>query len=309
MRTNRHKLDSIKLSGTIIDNLHSIQDVDNYNIYMIANTYLHNKSGLFSLNDIVNIYILHLRQESLKIVSNRNKFKKQLFKKLKNANIFFEHVEHETFKFHSYRKILNILGGSKHLDNYYHFPLENTISRKNNVLYKKTFLDLIISSFLLSHNGYSNGQVAKHFRLTVMRIQLATKRNNQKNYVKKIYRFVQTRCNDTDDAEQKRQKLWDIGIRSIIKEKGSKTFLCCFRSNTYHANLPSHKCRVRSNAEDSSIKKKYIKTTEKCIIFESQNKKKFKLAIPDRDFFYYNFKDTTYTLDNYIIDYGNIYNI
>lgn len=311
MRKNRHTTLSVKFFGEIIDQLHSIQDVEKYNIYLIVNTYLHNKSGVFTLDELVDVYHKKNKFLSLKDKSNTYKFKKNLYKIIKNSTTFFKHVEKETFKIISYRKILNNFGISKHKSTYFHFSLVEEDEKKNFILSKKIFLDHCIGTYLLRHKEFSNKQVAEHFNITVKRVQNATHNNNNKKTIIKRFRFAQTICNDRESARKLYLQLWNVGIRSIVKEKKKKFFVYTFRTNSYKTNLPSHLCRVRKNAEDSSLERKYAKVPGDSVTFYgSQIGKKLVVKIPPKDgdpilFSFYEKKDS-WSLDQYIQQYGNL---
>jgi hypothetical protein len=307
LRISRHTEKNIKIFSTIIENLHSIQEIESYRLYLIANTYLNHKRGSFTIEEFTNLLINKFNQKSLKNTSNLNKFKKQLYQKLIQSSIFFIHINENTFQFISYRKILNNFNISKVEDNYWHFPLENV---KNNfyALQKKTFLDLIIGSFLLFHKEISNQQVADQFKITVMRVQQATRRNNEVDVIKKTTRLVETQCEDKKDAIEKQKKLWNVGICSKVKSKGKKYFIYCYRTNAYNSELPSHKGRVRQSAEKLIIKK-YSKIIDNKCTFLSLTNRKLNLNLSNQKNsnvinYRFNEKHDTWSLDKYIQNYG-----
>jgi len=245
----------IKFYGGIIDNLHSIQDVYKYNLYMLAEVYLHNKSGVFTTDDLIVVLRDKLGQKSLKSKTNIYKKRKELNKILVNAPLFFKYLGGNRFKIISNRKILNNLGSSKLKTPYFYFPLNIKSDSKDFILNRKTFLDYCISFYLLHHNGFSNPQVAKHFNITVKRVQNATKSNNEKENVNeriiKRFRFAKTSCADEKEAKELRKQLWEEdGICSIILKNGCSFYLAVFRTNFYDGNnIPSHKSRVKTSAE------------------------------------------------------------
>lgn len=287
---------NVKLQSEIIENLQSIQDIENYNNYMLANVFLSKKSGLFTLDEFIDV----LNYKSLKSNSNRNKFKKQLFKKFKQANLFFQHINQETFKFTSYRKILNQLESSKYENNYHKFPIKD-------ILHKRTFMDYVIGVYLLAHTNYSNKQVANHFKISIYRVQLATRRNNEKDFISKKFRLAETLCNSKKEAFELRHKLWNVGISSIIKEKKRMFYVCVYRTNSYDTNLPSHYSRVRKKAEVNSVKKRYSRIDNRSfIIFKLETGRSLKLPLPEEKksgTIYFNYSKE-WSLDNYIKEYA-----
>lgn len=296
MRISRHTFKSIKIFSSIVENLNNIQDIEKYRCYLIANTYLHNKRGSFTLTEFVEVLHSKLDQKSLNSSSNKNKLKSQLYKKFINSPMFFQHIKGEQFKFVSYRKILNNIGVSKHEDDYQFYPIEN--------LARKEFLDVIIGTYVLFHKEFSNKQVADHFSVSIMRIQQATKRNDKKGLVKKITRLIEIDCVDKKDAIDKRIKLWNVGICSIIKRKKGRYYLYCYRTNAYKSELPSHKRRVRKSA-GPKIVKKYSEIITNWT-FLSLYGKQFHLKKKEENFRTFLFhKKGKWNLDDYIMEYGS----
>jgi len=237
---------------------------------MIAETYLHNKSGVFNTNELIAVLRDKLGKKSLKSKTNIYKKRRELHNILINSPLFFKYLGGETFKIISNRKVLNSLGVSKLNSNFFYFPLNIKTDVKDFILSRKTFLDYCISSYLLCHNGFSNEQVAKHFNVVVKRVQDATKSNdekeNEKEKIIKRFRFAKTFCEDEKEAKELRKQLWEEdGIRSIIMQDGCHFYLAVFRTNFYDgSNIPSHKSRVKSSAEK-------VTSTEKC-----QNVKRYR---------------------------------
>lgn len=301
------KKETIKVFLPIIDQkIFSIEDINFYYYYLLIEKYLWNHRGYFTIDEVISILRDNCNYKSLQNKTNIYKFKIKLFNLMVKSNLFFEHVSAERFKLKSYRKILNNLHTSKNKSEYYHFP-ESILKNK------QLFRDIIIGVFLLGHVGYSNVQAAKHFQITKMRVQQATRRNNLNNIILKNFRFVMVLCNDRKDAYNKRTKLWNLGIRTIIKEKSKKVFICCFRTNSYDSSkLQSHKSRVKKSAEsiDTFINKRYEIITKNTLIFKTNFKTKFTLKLPNKGDLYYKFcdkqkkKTSKWTLDSYIQEYA-----
>lgn len=307
-------LPKLKIIDKIINNkVIDKNSINHYYIYLIVQLYLWNKSGYFAVDELIDVLKNNFEKKSLKSKSNIYKFKEKLFEQLKQSNIYFQHINKETFKIISYRKILNSFSTSKYESNYYYFP-------KAILKSKKLFTDVIIGTFLLNHQGYSNAQVAKHFNITIQRVQQATRRNDKNQVIKKYFRFGMTLCNDKEDARQQRKKLWDLGIRTIIKEKNKKWYICCFRTNYYDGStIQSHKCRVLTESAEQErvgniIDKRYCRIANNTIIFKllGEYGKKFILNLKNNEDSFYTFNEKpknkfqkNWTLDKYIREYGN----
>lgn len=331
MRNNRLKEKNIKFFSLIVRNLHSVDDVYNYNLYMLAEVYLHFKNGVFSIDELIDVIREKLGKKSYGSKTNIDKHRKQLYKVLINAPLFFKYLGGKQFRIISNRKVLNSLGDSKYNTRYQYFPLIEKNNSKNFILNRKVFLNYCISTFLLCNKGYSNEQVAKHFNISLYRVQLATKANNEKRNEKervpKKMRFAKVQYNDYEQAIEVRKKLWTLGIcAKVFKEKG-KFYVAVHRTNFYDdSNLPSHKFRVGSSAGKNNIiekivsPKKYIRESENFKFLNSNGKKTYNLPKERKDnttHFFFNEKPTKrqkinnftgWTLDNYIMEYGNLYN-
>jgi hypothetical protein len=307
LRSTRHIENTCKLNTTIVnDKTASIKDQDVYKLYLIAETYLHNKRGYFTLDELIIVLRDTLGYDSLKQKSNIFKFKEALHTTLFNSPIFFKHIENEQFKIISNRKVLHSLGTSKYKSTYYYIPQEY-LHKKNKTLFR----DAIIGCFLLLNKGYSNDQVAKHFNITRARVQYATRRNNKSGVIEKHLRYVMTPCNTRKDAIEVRKALWELEISTVMKKKENVWYICCYRTNSYNSKLQSHKSGVRPSAEkrESTFKRKYSKVTKDAIIFKSGSKK-LKINLPDEGDLYFKFKDSkrsNWNLDSYIQEYATLY--
>jgi hypothetical protein len=327
LRYNRIEEKSVKIIPRFFRNLHSAEDIYKYNIYVIAETYLHKKNGLFTLKELSDIFRDELGQKSLQSSSNVNKKRKNLYKILINSPMFFEHIKGETFKIISNRKILNNLGSSKFKSRYYYLPILKKKNPKDFVLNRRVFLDYCIGAYLLCNKGFSNEQVAKHFNVTVYRVQKATKANNerenQKERIVKKLRFVKEPVGTLEDAIELRKKLWDIRICSTIFKEKNVFWVKVYRTNFYDdCNLQSHKFGVRSSAEQNEVMqdgkfKKYVFESKESSILMSTLGKNYKFPNQKKDdlpeYFSFNDRPTNrqkrndfigWTLDNYIQEYG-----
>jgi hypothetical protein len=296
---------------------------------MIAELYLHQKNGIFTLKEFTNVLRDELNQKSLQSLSNVSKKRKSLYKIFMNSPMFFEHIKGETFKIISNRKIINSFGSSKHKARYYYLPIIKKKNPNDFILNRRIFLDYCISTYLLCNKGFSNEQVAKHFNVTVYRVQKATKANNEKKNLKeriiKKLRFVKEPVGTFEDAIELRKKLWDTGICSTIFKEKSVYWIKVYRTNFYDdCNLQSHKFKVRTSAEKNEVIKddkfkKYVWESKESLILKSALGKNYKFPDQKKDnlpeYFTFNDRPTRrqklndfvgWTLDNYIQEYSNL---
>jgi hypothetical protein len=309
--------ENFKIFYPIIEQITKFENhCDIYQYYNMAELYLSNQGGLFNLDQFIKILGNSFDFKSVNNKSNVKILKNKLFTYFKSdfGKLFFKHIKNETFTIISNRKILNNLGISKLESNYIYIPIKYL--RK-----KQLFRDVIIGTFLLTCEGYSNDEVAKKFNITKNRIQKATARNNE-GEIKKIFRFNVTECKDFKDACEKRNKLWiGNGIVTKIKKRNNKIFLCCYRTNRYESSLPFHKVRIKESAGEHAKDRKYIKVFEEKLKFKNEKGKKFTLFLPKKnseepDFFKFNeypkkknkFSNFNgWDLDKYVQEYS-IYN-
>jgi hypothetical protein len=295
--------DSFKIHSAIIENhVKSLDDIDKLHLFIVAQKYLWNHRGFFSVDDMVNVFRDKLGYESLKEKSNIPEFKNKIYNKLYASPEFFKHIDKEVFTIISDKKILNKLNTSKGKNNYRFFP--NKFLTKEG---KKSFRDVVIGMFALNHDGYSNAQIASQFKLTKMRVQLATKRNHKENIIKKNFRFVEISCKNKKEALELRKKLWDVRIRTIIKEKKTGIKICCFRTNSYDgSNLRSHKMlseKVEQNKKEF-VQKRYSEIMKNGVFFKKLGFNKILLTYLNHENRYFKFKNESWTLQNYINEYA-----
>ena len=185
------------------------EDIENYRFYIIARTHYAYVSGIFKIEDFLDLLHKKYNYKSLhRGPGNRRKlFKEKLYSNLKTS-ILFNQLLDGRFKINSERKILKkYIGTDK--SSYYILPSFDTITVKSQ------FKNFIIGVLLTGNKFRSNKLIAQYCNVSVRRIQLATANNHKKEIFEKHYNFINYFDGTWKQVEQQRAELFNIhGISS-----------------------------------------------------------------------------------------------
>ncbi len=199
-----------RLNRNLVKLLHRRnEDIENYRFYIIARTHYAYVSGIFKIEDFLDLLHKEYNYKSLhRGPGNRRKvFKGQLYSRLKSS-ILFDQLPDGRFKISAERKLLKKYVGTDK-SSYYILPSTDTITVKSQ------FKNFIIGVLLTGNKFRSNKLIAHYCDVSVRRIQLATASNHKKEIFEKHYNFINYSDGTYKQVEQQRAELFNIhGISS-----------------------------------------------------------------------------------------------
>lgn len=225
-------MDEYKLSKDIIKLAIENKEIETLRLWTILRTIQHGRSGLFTLDDLVDILLADFGYKSLKRTpknaTNIKKFKKQKYKKLRNS-IFFTYSNGDLFRINSQKKLLINYKGNASTQV---FTMPGfTISSS------RAFMDAYIG-IVLTNTRYANETSGKIINCTPRRIQQATARNHESGLFPKQHRKIIEPFATLEKAKAKQLEIINHGIfvNDPFPYKGGYA-IAVSTSNQYTANV------------------------------------------------------------------------
>jgi len=204
----------------------------NYRYYLIAKLHFYKRSGIFSLNELMDILHAHYDHKTLhhNPGNNRTKFRKRLQVSF-DASMLFERLQDGRYKAKTEKRYFRYSQRIK-------TPLEALKS-------KRAFIDALVC-VLMAGNGFkSYNQAAEQTGYTASRIQYAVRRGSAAGFLEKTNNLVITDVSSADKREVEQARRFFARIHGIftpgpLRYKG-QYHLCFYAPNSYSIVDRGHK--------------------------------------------------------------------
>jgi hypothetical protein len=176
VRVNRALIKLVKSTGG---------DFNDYRLYVIARAHFASRSGIFAINELLDLLNLHYGYKSLHRLpgNDRKGFLKRLLPVLASS-VLFTPLSDGRYKANSERKLLSRVAKAKR-SGWYEFDDINIL------LSRRLFADFCVGCLLAGNKFRANKNISNNLGCTVRRVQFATSRNHKASTFFKQYNYVE----------------------------------------------------------------------------------------------------------------------
>jgi len=286
VRVNRALIKLVKQTGG---------DFNDYRLYVIARLHFRFRSGIFSINELLDLLHLHYGYKSLhnQPGNDRKGFLKRLLPVL-HKSVLFVPLSDGRYKANSERNLMSTVAHAKRSGWY-------EISDINTLLSRRLFADFCVGCLLAGNKFRANKNISNHVGCTVRRIQYATSRNHKGNKFQKQYNFVEVTIGSHKEVTRVRANLLrEHGITSPLPRRVSP------RDWVLRLNAPnSYRAIVLSGVKGHKAQPtaKTVRKEDSWYVPQPGERLKRTLFIDDTPCKWY-FNEKLYNYGRYVLDHS-----